>query len=66
MKERDKAIQEFIARALALKVGDEYFQCYIADFPTIEELRELLKNEASTVKFKVWQTINGTIVQREE
>lgn len=64
-RERARVIKEFVAKAYALEVGDEFFQCHLSALPEVGELRSLLNDETSTVRFKVWQTINGTIVKRE-
>ena len=64
-RERARVIREFVTKAYALEVGAEFFQCHLSALPEVEELRSLLNNESSTVRFKVWQTINGTIVKRE-
>lgn len=64
-RERARVIKEFVAKAYALEVGEEFFQCYLSSLPDIPELRRLLNDESSTMRFKVWQTINGTMVRRE-
>lgn len=64
-RERSRVIREFVEKAYALEVGEELFQCYLACFPTVEELRKLLnEDEASTMRFEIWPTINGTMVKR--
>lgn len=64
-RERSRVIREFVEKAHALEVGEELFQCYLACFPTVEELRKLLnEDEASTMRFEIWSTVNGTMVKR--
>ena len=62
-RERARVIREFVTRAYALEIGEEFFQCHLSALPELEELKRLL--ETSTMKFCIWQTINGTIVKRE-
>lgn len=62
-RERARVIREFVTRAYALEVGEEFFQCHLSALPELEELKRLL--ETSTMTFCIWQTINGTIVKRE-
>lgn len=64
-RERARVIKEFVKKAFALEVGEEFFQCHLSALPEVEELRKLLDDESSTMRFKVWPTINGTMVQRE-
>lgn len=61
-RERARVIREFVTKAYALEIGEEFFQCHLAALPEFQELRRLL--ETSTMTFQVWQTINGTIVKR--
>lgn len=64
-RERSRVIREFVEKAHALEVGEEFFQCFIASLPVVEELRRLLnKDESSTMRFEIWPTINGTMVKR--
>ena len=64
-RERSRVIREFVEKAHALEVGEELFQCYLACFPTVEELRKLLnEDESSTMRFEIWSTVNGTMVKR--
>ena len=64
-REKARVLKEFVTKAYALEVGEEFFQCHLASLPDVEELRQLLEDESSTIRFKVWATINGTIVKRE-
>lgn len=64
-RERARVIKEFVAKAYALEIGEELFQCHLSSLPDVPELRKLLNDESSTLRFKVWQTINGTMVRRE-
>ena len=64
-RERARVIKEFVAKAYALEVGEEFFQCHLSALPDAPELLRLLNDESSTMRFKVYQTINGTVVQRE-
>ena len=64
-RERARVIKEFVAKAYALEIGEEFFQCHLSSLPDVPELSQLLNNESSTMRFRVWQTINGTMVQRE-
>lgn len=61
-RERARVIREFVTKAYALEIGEEFFQCHLSALPELQELRRLL--ETSTTTFQVWQTINGTIVKR--
>lgn len=64
-RERSRVIREFVEKAHALEVGEELFQCYLACFPTVEELRKLLnEDQSSTMRFEIWSTVNGTMVKR--
>lgn len=63
-RERARVIRELCEKAYALKVGEEMFQCYISCLPTASELQQLL-NESSTCEFKVWPTLNGTMIKRK-
>jgi hypothetical protein len=64
-KERSRVIRDFVEKAHALEVGEELFQCYLACFPTVEELRKLLnEDQSSTMRFEIWLTVNGTMVKR--
>lgn len=64
-RERSRVIREFVKKAHALEVGEEFFQCFIASLPAVEELRRFLnEDEASTMRFEIWPTINGTMVKR--
>ena len=62
-RERARVIREFVTRAYALEIGEEFFQCHLSALPELEELKRLL--ETSTMTFCIWQTINGTIVKRK-
>ena len=57
-RERARVIREFVTRAYALEIGEEFFQCHLSALPELEELKRLL--ETSTMTFCIWQTINGT------
>jgi hypothetical protein len=64
-RERSRVIREFVKKAHALEVEEEFFQCYLACFPTVEELRKLLnEDQSSTMRFEIWSTVNGTMVKR--
>lgn len=63
-RERARVIKEFVAKAYALEIGEEFFQCHLSSLPDIPELRRLLNDESSTMRFRVWPTINGTMVKR--
>ena len=64
-RERPRVIREFVKKAHALEVEEEFFQCYQACFPTVEELRKLLnEDQSSTMRFEIWPTVNGTMVKR--
>ena len=58
-------IREFMAKVQALEPGEEFYQCYREDLPTVAELREMLNNSTSVKRFKIWETINGMMVRRE-
>ena len=63
-RERARVVKDFVTKAYALEVGDEFFQCHLSALPEAGELRQLLNEESSTMRFDVWQTVNGTIVKR--
>lgn len=65
-RQRKRVIREFVEKAHSLEVGQDFFQCFISSLPEVEELRELLNGESSTIRFKVWPTINGIMVLREQ
>lgn len=58
-------IQELMTKAQALRPGEELYQCYRDDLPTVAELDKLLNNSTSVKRFKIWETINGMMVRRE-
>ena len=58
-------IREFMAKVQALRPGEELYQCYRDDMPTVAELDKLLNNSTSVKRFKIWETINGMMVRRE-
>jgi hypothetical protein len=64
-RQRARVIREFCTKAYALEVGEEMFQCHIACLPDAPELRSMLNDKSSTMKFKVWQTVNGIMIRRE-
>ena len=64
-RERARIIKKFVEKALALEVGGEFFQSHIAALSDVEELRMLLNETGTDMKFHVWPTINGTWVKRE-
>ena len=61
---RSKVIRNFCTKAYDLNVGEEMFQCHIACLPDILQLKSMLNDKSSTMKFEVYQTINGTMVKR--
>ena len=63
-RERSRVIREFCTKAYDLNVGEEMFQCHIACLPDILQLKSMLNDKSSTMKFEVYQTINGTMVKR--
>lgn len=58
-------IQELMTKAQALRPGEEFYQCYRDDLPTVAELDRMLNNSTSVKRFKIWETINGMMVRRE-
>jgi hypothetical protein len=56
-------VLEFVLKAQMLEIGNELYQCYVPGFPSVEEIREMM--QSSTMKFKVWQTVNGIMIRRE-
>ena len=63
-REQSRVIREFCTKAYDLNVGEEMFQCHFACLPDVPELRSMLNDKSSTMKFEVYQTINGTMVKR--
>ena len=59
-------IREFMTKVQALEPGEELYQCHRDDLPTVAELREILNNSTSAKRFKIWETINGMMVRRED
>ena len=59
-------VEAFVRRACAMEVGQEFFQCHVSCLPDVEGLREVMKMKASTMRFKIWPVINGTMIRREE
>ena len=59
-------IREFMAKVQALEPGEEVYQCYRDDLPTVAELDRILNNSTSVKRFKIWETINGMMVRRED
>lgn len=64
-RERARVLKTFIEKAYALEVGEEMYQPFLSSLPTVPELRELLNEESSPLRFNIWQTINGIMVKRE-
>lgn len=58
-------IEWFMAQVQALEPGEEFYQCYRIDLPTVAELDRMLNNSTSGKRFKIWETINGMMVRRE-
>lgn len=58
-------IEWFMAQVQALEPGEEIYQCYRSDLPTVAELDRILNNSTSGKRFKIWETINGVMVRRE-
>lgn len=58
-------IEWFMAQVQALEPGEEFYQCYRSDLPTVAELDRILNNSTSGKRFKIWETINGVMVRRE-
>lgn len=54
-----------VLKVYALAVEEEFFQCYISSLPDVDELRKLIENDASTMRYRIWPTINGIMVKRE-
>lgn len=59
-------IRELMTKAMALEPGEELYQCYRNDLPTVAELRQMLNNSTSAKRYKIWETINGMMVRRED
>lgn len=59
-------VEAFVRRACAMEVGQEFFQCHVSCLPDAEGLREVMKMKVSTMRFKIWPVINGTMIRREE
>lgn len=64
-RERARIIKEFVSKAYALAVNEEFFQCHLSAMPDANELRRLLNDGSSTMRFKLWPTVNGIMVRRE-
>lgn len=64
-RERARVLKAFVEKAYALEVGEEMYQNFLSSLPTVPELRKLLNEESSPLRFKIWQTINGIMVKRE-
>lgn len=64
-RERARVLKEFVMKVYALAVEEEFFQCYISSLPDVDELRKLIENDASTMRYRIWPTINGIMVKRE-
>ena len=58
-------IYRLVDKALALKVGEELFQCYSPHIPEVNRLRKILSEASTEMSFRVWPTINGTMIKRE-
>ena len=58
-------IREFMTKVQALEPGEELYQCYRDDLPTVTGLREMLNDSTSVKRFKIWETVNGMMVRRE-
>ena len=58
-------IYRLVDKALALRVGEEFFQCYSSHLPDVSQLRKILSEASTEMSFTVWPTINGTIIKRE-
>lgn len=58
-------IEWFMTQVQALEPGEEFYQCYRSDLPTVAELDRMLNNSTSGKRFKIWETINGVMVRRE-
>lgn len=61
---RDRILRKFIEKTLALEVGGELFQCHLPELES-EELRLLIDETGTDMKFHIWKTINGFWVKRE-
>lgn len=64
-RERTRVLKAFVEKAYALGVGEEMYQPFLSSLPSVPELRILLNDESSTLRFDIWQTINGIMVKRE-
>ena len=58
-------IYRLVDKALALKVGEELFQCHSSHLPDVSQLRKILSEASTEMSFTVWPTINGTMIKRE-
>lgn len=59
-------VEAFVHKACAMEVGQEFFQCHVSCLPDVEGLRKVMEMKASTMRFKIWPVINGTMIRREE
>lgn len=64
-RERTRVLKAFVEKAYALGVGEEMYQPFLSSLPSVPELRILLNDESSELRFNIWQTINGIMVKRE-
>lgn len=64
-REKARVVKEFVTKAYALGVGEEFFQCHISCLPQVDDLNKLLNDESSVLRFRIWPTINGLMVKRE-
>lgn len=64
-RERARIFKRFVEKSLALEVGGEFFQCHIKALSDVDELRALLNETGTDMKFHIWKTINGFWVKRE-
>lgn len=64
-RERSRILKKFVEKALALEVGGEFFQCHVTALSDVDELRSLINETGTDMKFHIWKVINGFWVKRE-
>lgn len=63
-RERARVLREFVNRTFALKVGEEFYQHFLTSLPTVQEMRQLLNETGTDIRFDIHETINGYTVKR--
>lgn len=62
--ERERVLEKFKAKAMALEAEEEVYQCFLSSLPKVDELRVILNNMEPEREYEVIHNINGYTIRR--